>query len=222
MRLHCNDGYHAIALLKCWGVPKQVDHEARRRLIAEALWRLTRAGGLEAVTLREVATEAGISMGLVQHYFDTKDEMLRFALEAIGDRVAGRINDRMIAFGSPAGPSDLVRAVLVELLPLDEERSIEAHVSFAFLARAAVTPAIAQQLREESRRLVDFLAGQIRVAAGGDDALSLGESAEEAESLLALVDGLAAHTLAGFETPGAALAVLDRRLAQIFPSRRER
>lgn len=193
-----------------------MDHEARRRLIAEALWRLTSARGLDAVTLRQVATEAGVSMGLVQHYFDSKDEMVTFALGAISERVARRIAGRLTALGEDPGPSSLARAVLVEMLPLDEERRLEARVAFAFLARAAVTPGIAERLREQSRQLLDFLAGQVQLARRGTETVSAPEAAQEAESLLALVDGLAAHTLAGFHTPDAALAVLERRLGQIF------
>ena len=199
-------------------MPKQVDHEARRRLIARALWRLTSAGGLDAVSLRQVAAEAGVSMGFVQHYFRSKDEMLAFALEAISERVAGRIAGRLAALGGTPAPSDLVHALLVEMLPLDEERRLEALVSFAFLARAAVAPRIADRLREESRQLRDFLAGQIQLAGRLGATLQPDEAAQEAASLIALVDGLSAHTLAGFDTPDAALAALERRLNQIFPA----
>jgi hypothetical protein len=39
-------------------MPRQVDHDLRRRQIAEAVWRLAARGGLENVTLRQVAAEA--------------------------------------------------------------------------------------------------------------------------------------------------------------------
>ena len=41
-------------------MPKIVDHEARRAELAEAVWRLASRDGLEAVTLRGVAAEAGL------------------------------------------------------------------------------------------------------------------------------------------------------------------
>ncbi|ADJ48081.1 TetR family transcriptional regulator [Amycolatopsis mediterranei S699] len=41
--------------------------------IAEALQRLTTRAGLEGVSLRQVAAEAGMSMGSVQHYFTRVD-----------------------------------------------------------------------------------------------------------------------------------------------------
>ena len=67
-------------------MPKQVDHQARRQEIADAVLRLAASQGLDAVTLRHVAAEAGVSMGRVQHYFATKDEMLLFAFQVISER----------------------------------------------------------------------------------------------------------------------------------------
>ncbi|MGK5632559.1 TetR family transcriptional regulator, partial [Streptomyces sp. URMC 123] len=47
-------------------MPRQIDHEERRRLIADAVCALADRRGLEGVTLRDVAAEAGVSMGAVQ------------------------------------------------------------------------------------------------------------------------------------------------------------
>lgn len=46
-------------------MPKQVDHDERRREIATAVLRLVTTGGVEAASLRTVAGEAGVSMGAV-------------------------------------------------------------------------------------------------------------------------------------------------------------
>jgi AcrR family transcriptional regulator len=43
-------------------VPKRVDHEERRRQIADALLRAAAARGLHATGMREVAAEAGVSL----------------------------------------------------------------------------------------------------------------------------------------------------------------
>ncbi|MGH3910171.1 MAG: TetR/AcrR family transcriptional regulator, partial [Pseudonocardiaceae bacterium] len=64
-------------------MPKRVDHRARRTQIADALMRVAATKGLQAVSLRHVAHEAGVSAGMVQHYFRTKDEMMTFALEVV-------------------------------------------------------------------------------------------------------------------------------------------
>jgi TetR/AcrR family transcriptional regulator, transcriptional repressor of bet genes len=62
-------------------MPKRVDPLAQRRSIAEAVFRLAVARGADAVSMRDVAAEAGVSLGMVQHYFRSKDEMLLFALD---------------------------------------------------------------------------------------------------------------------------------------------
>ena len=62
-------------------MPKQVDHEKRRRQIAEATWRLISTEGIEQATVRKIAQEAGLSLGALRHYFATQDELLRFSME---------------------------------------------------------------------------------------------------------------------------------------------
>ncbi|HSR23541.1 MAG TPA: TetR family transcriptional regulator C-terminal domain-containing protein [Candidatus Eisenbacteria bacterium] len=199
-------------------MPRRADHDARRRRIARALWRVAVDQGLDAVSLRHVAAEARVSMGQVQHYFRTKDEMLRFALDAISERVAERIGQRVARLTDEGrgDPLALVRAVLLELLPLDEDRRLEAYVGFAFLTRATVQPAIAAGLREQYRQLHDFVARRIR------DGQRAGRTSPELDPdretvvLLALVDGLAAHVLVEDEARTPALAAFDGHLRRLF------
>jgi AcrR family transcriptional regulator len=62
--------------------------------------------GLEAVSLRHVATEAGVSTGMVQHYFRTKDEMMTFALEMVMDNIQARATaDPVRRDGYQRGPA---------------------------------------------------------------------------------------------------------------------
>ena len=42
-------------------MPKIVDHDARRSLIIYALWRVVARDGASAVSVRSVASEAGVS-----------------------------------------------------------------------------------------------------------------------------------------------------------------
>jgi TetR/AcrR family transcriptional repressor of bet genes len=190
-------------------MPKKIDHEQRRRLIAEALWRVVVREGLESVSLRHVAAEAGVSMGLVQHYFATKDEMVLFALASMTERVGGRMAEGMAALPDPDDPKQRVRAVLLAVLPLDDERWVEAQVGATFLARAPVDARLADYLRSGYAEGHEFLTGQLQVA-GVDDA------ARQAHLLFALADGLTAHTLAGHHAPEAALAILDAQLDRTF------
>ncbi|MCS7477727.1 TetR/AcrR family transcriptional regulator [Umezawaea endophytica] len=186
-------------------MPKRIDHDLRRRQIAEALWRLVAANGMEAVSLRQVAAGAGVSMGMVQHYFTDKEEMVLFALSSLTEQVGRRVGE---ALADQDDPLQRVRAVLVQTLPLDDERRLEARVAVTFLARAPVDEKIAAHLRSGYAEGHAYLVEQLR-AAGVPDA------EQEAFRLVALTDGLTAHTLAGHHAPAEALAVLDEHLARL-------
>lgn len=197
-------------------VPKRVDRDARRRAIAAALWRVAIRQGLEEVSLRHVAAEAGVSMGMVQHYFAGKDEMLFFALETLNDHVTQRVAANIHALPDPDDPRALIRLVLAEMLPLDEERRADAIVGFAFLAQAAVHPKIAGILRASVSQLEEFVSGQIRRAQEAGEVPGDLDVVRESVMLLALMDGLTAHILAGQRSPEEALAVLDAYLGRLF------
>lgn len=195
-------------------MPKKVDHHARRTQIADALMRLAATQGLEAVSLRHVAAEAGVSTGMVQHYFRTKDAMMTFALDVVSDRV----QDRLTAdpTGEAATPKTVVRALLIQLLPLDQTRQLEGHLMLAFLAYAAVKPTVAQGLHENTTQLRAFIADQIQAAWANTGEGTPQDPMHAATALLALVDGLGLHVLGQHYAPELALAAFDAHLDALF------
>lgn len=193
-------------------MPKRVDHQERRQQIADAACRLLGREGLDAVSLRQVAAEAGVSMGRVQHYFATKDEMLLFAFRTVSERVERRIGTAVAAVGQPPTPRSLLRAMLLEMLPLGAQGRLEAPVWMAFLGKAVIEPRVAEPLRADAHRLTDFVAEQIGAARGGGD----DGAAHDARTLLALVDGLMLHLLVGQLDEATATAVLDHQLDRIL------
>lgn len=127
-------------------MPRQVDHVSRRRLIAEAVCHLADESGLEGVTLRDVAARAQVSMGAVQRCFRTKEEMLVFALGHISDRVGERVRARLVRSPAQSAATALGHAA-AEISLLRDEHRAEARVWLAFVAQAAVSPALAQTLK---------------------------------------------------------------------------
>jgi AcrR family transcriptional regulator len=187
-------------------VPRQVDHHARRTLLADALLRVAATRGLMDVSLRHVAAEAGVTAGMVQHYFRTKDEMMVFALDVVAARVQARLEE-----GSPPdGSRARVRALLVQLLPVDADRELEGRVAIAFHAYAAARPVVAARLREDTRGMLSAIADEIPAAPGALD------PERAATGLLSLVEGLAIHVLGGHVDPDHALATLDGHLDLAF------
>ncbi|MBC6465059.1 TetR/AcrR family transcriptional regulator [Actinomadura alba] len=168
-------------------MPKVVDPAERRRELTAAVWRVIRRDGLDQASVRNVAREAGVSMGSLRHYFATQSELLVFALQVIIDRIETRIATL------PTEPESRRQAerVLAELLPMDAERAAENEVWLAFTARAMVDPGL-RALRDRSHdTLREGCRAVVRRLAGGDGA---GTDVElEADRLHSLIDGLAVH-----------------------------
>ncbi|MFE6616171.1 TetR/AcrR family transcriptional regulator [Amycolatopsis sp. NPDC057786] len=185
-------------------MPKRVDHEDRRRQIAAAVRRIAADRGLEGVSLNEVAAEAGISKGSVQHYFASRDEMLRYATTTLRDGVEERI---------ATSSEPRVRDLLVALLPLDEAGRDHALVANAFVVRALKDPEIAGHFRTGHGQLRDAVAALL--AAARDDHLPTVDPVTEADLLLALVAGLGDAVLLGYQSGDEAIALIDLHLSRI-------
>jgi AcrR family transcriptional regulator len=194
-------------------VPKEVDHPARRRELADAACRVIARNGLAGTTLAHVATESGWSIGSIRYYFPNKDELVASALWRVGERVDERIRQRT---GEGMTLDDL-RAAAVELLPLDTERREESLVHLAFLAQVAVVPELAGPAEDAARRLQEPLAARIAYAARAGELPAGLDAEEEAERLRVLLDGLRLQLITTPQRTSAqwALAVLDDHFAAL-------
>ncbi|MGX2998725.1 TetR/AcrR family transcriptional regulator [Streptomyces sp. JNUCC 64] len=213
-------------------MPRQVDHAARRRRIAEAVCLLIDRHGLEGVTLRDVAVRAEVSMGAVQRCFRTKDEMLLFALGHVGARIAERVRTRLGVSPAQSAATALGHAAAEVALTADGDRT-EARVWLAFVARAAVDESLAAALRSGCTALEDLFArlvaeaagsGAAEVADGGPDGPTGEESVarREARTLIALADGLTCQVLIGHLTAARAEEVLHGHLVALWERLGER
>jgi AcrR family transcriptional regulator len=170
-------------------MPKIVDHNQRREQLAEAAWRIIRRQGLEGVTVRSVAEEAGMSLGSLRHYFVTQSELLAFSMRLVSKRVTNRI-EKISWSGDPR--TDM-QAMIDELVPLDDERLAECEVWLAFIGSALVDPALRSLSQEVHDSLYAFFLKvvntliDLRLAHPGIYAEF------EAKRLHALVDGLVVH-----------------------------
>ncbi|MEU7146885.1 TetR/AcrR family transcriptional regulator [Streptomyces sp. NPDC045470] len=197
-------------------MPKKVDHEARRREISQALWRIASTRGLEGASLRDVAAEAGISLGRLQHYFRTKDELLVFALRHIETLAQQRIRARIEALDGEPTPRDILRACLTGMLPLDEQSRIGFLVGVAHFHRAVHDPALRTDVRDGIPKLRGFFADQLRQAMERGEVRPDRNADDEAMVLISLVDGLSTYILLDVHTPEKAVQLLDRQLDQLF------
>jgi AcrR family transcriptional regulator len=161
----------------------------RKAALTEALLRIVAERGLDQVSVREVASAAGVSIGTVQHYFPTKDEMLASAFAEVVRQVRARLAS--VERGDDIRSN--LSAVLREFLPLDARRTQEARIMLAFATRAATSPALAEVQRsvlEEVREALSEAFGR-----AGNGQLSESEAKTAAHIAIAAADGLALHAV---------------------------
>jgi len=156
-------------------MPKVVDHAVRRAELVDAAWRVIAGEGLEAATMRRIAEAAGCTTGRVTHYFDSKDDVLVAALR----EVHRRAGERMIRHIGGADVATVLLEVLLEALPVDQDRQLEWKVWLAFWGRAAADERLRHEQEQryaEWRSLLDKLIRRARprdTAAGRCTAVDL-------------------------------------------------
>jgi AcrR family transcriptional regulator len=204
-------------------VPRQVDHEERRREIIEALWRVTARDGLGAVSFREVAAEAGVSVRRVQYYFGTKAQLLLAALQLLGVRIVRRGVEGIAAAGPGPTSEAVLRAALFGAQPLDEESRMDLLLFFNFYIAGLTDPSLGSETVANQRWIGPFMADLIRTAAERGETWDGIDPDKEAVTLLATNTGIGLFVLSGLYSPEEAIAALEYRLSQTFrPAPRKR
>jgi AcrR family transcriptional regulator len=170
-------------------MPKIVDWDARRDEILSATWRVIARDGIAKATIRAIAREAGCSRGILAHYFDDKADILGSALVMSHRRVAARMD----AGTAGLAGLDALRVVMLEALPLDDRRDLEAQIEISFWGRALGTA----ELRDLQHTEFDHLYARLHrhLAEAGDrgelaDAVDLGLATHQ---LMVLIDGVSAE-----------------------------
>ncbi|HTN79935.1 MAG TPA: TetR/AcrR family transcriptional regulator [Acidimicrobiales bacterium] len=167
-------------------MPKIVDIEQRRAEIADAAARLIARSGLDAVTMREVAAEAGWTTGAVTHYFADKRELLLKTFQASLAHRRSLRTDR-----ADATPLEQLWASLEGALPLDADRRRHWMVTVACCSQAVADDSIADAQRDAYREFAGYVA-ELCVAAG---LASESEAESRAGQLIAVADGIAIQAL---------------------------
>ncbi|MGI5358772.1 TetR/AcrR family transcriptional regulator [Streptomyces sp. CA-252508] len=198
-------------------MPKRVDHAERRTEIADALIRVARRRGLHAVGMRDVAAEAGVSLRLVQYYFQTKEKLLLFGLELLAERFGERVSARVLAAGHNPGPRAMVEALLMAALPTDDESRTFHHLYTSYAVLAVNDPALAAQPFIKNPDAAEDALTELLRQAHEAALLEPGvDPRSEAAGLLSMSAGLGTSILVGQRSPESATAILDHHLSRIF------
>ncbi|SDT19611.1 TetR/AcrR family transcriptional regulator [Microlunatus soli] len=185
---------------------------APRDRLLDAVVELMLADGFEGVSVRRVATAAGVSIGAVQHHFPTKSAMLAAAMDRVSDQFTARLQCN--AEGQQ-DPELLLRAVLTELLGAGEERRPGTVIWLQRLARAAVDEQAAAAHAKDWRDIEALIAELLRQCRPDSEP---NWRQDMAADLLGLLDGLAAALVTEPDRMprDRAERLLDRRLREVL------
>jgi AcrR family transcriptional regulator len=172
-------------------VPKDVDHEARRAELLEAVWRVVARDGIERATVRVIAKETGWSTGVLAHYFADKDEILVSALHLMYERIAVRWTTKLEGLSGIEALHELV----LDNLPLDDERELETKFLMNYWSRVIRDGDGMPRPERRGPQLIDLLSDLVREAQQAGEIRGDDEPEDVAEGLLALIDGFSLHAL---------------------------
>ena len=191
-------------------VVKVRDSTPARAQIAAAVWGTISEYGIEGATMRRIAAVAGFSVGRLQHYFASREELLCYSCQAMVD-LAGESSSlppQADADTDPVGAGRWrVRQLLVHAFDQSAEYRMGARVWAAFVAHAVVDPAIARIVVEAQLGLEREVA-RLLVDVGCDPG--------SARHLVALSEGLAQRTLTGAVSADAAAAEIDGAITRVL------
>lgn len=122
-------------------MPIVVDHEERRRVLAEIGADVIAQHGIDAATVRAIAAAAGFSTKVVTHYFADKRALLLQAFRFARD------NASKLAEATQEGEDADARAYALALLPIDPAMLRNWKVWFAFWGHAATDADFAAEQR---------------------------------------------------------------------------
>jgi TetR/AcrR family transcriptional regulator, transcriptional repressor of bet genes len=166
-------------------MPKIVDHVKRRAELAEAAWRTIARHGIEQTTTRTVAREAGCSTGAIAHYFKGKEALLRAALEH-----SYAENDAAMAEHAANPGLETIRHLLVNFLPVTDERRQRWALWLAFASRAAADPKTLHELVKRYDAWRDLVKRSLVEAQERGEMPAELDPKSEAQVLVAFVDGI--------------------------------
>lgn len=189
-------------------MPKIVNHEERRKIIAKATWNVIAREGLGGASVRSIAKEANLSLGAVRHYFQTQDELLEFAMKLVEEQVTERIMEHL---KSPLPPKEQVLNILMELVtPEDKKVEMQVWLEYVFYKIRN------NELHKESvHETITGILTRLQKAGLLKEDIKL---EEEIVYLHALIDGLALHILMGLVPieRGRIRYLLKKELDRIF------
>ncbi len=164
---------------------RRESEENRRSALIAATQELVAEGGPEAATVRAIAERAGVTPGLIRHYFTSKDELNRAAYRTLMDGMTAKGSDAIEGVG--AQPAERLAAFIAASLraPVLDAGAVVLWAGYMHKVRSdpdllAVHEAGYLAYRDTLQRLIEALPRETQP----------GQTRREAIACNALIDGL--------------------------------
>lgn len=160
--------------------------DSRREALIAATQALVAEGGARAATVRAIAERAGVTPGLIRHYFGSKDDLTRAAYHALMDGMTDKGTDALEGVG--AAPEERLAAFVAASLrpPVMDRRAVGLWAGY--LHNVQNDPALLALHEKGYLRYRDTL--QSLIAALGRPAETPNRLRRDAIACNAVIDGL--------------------------------
>ncbi|ASU82295.1 TetR family transcriptional regulator [Nocardiopsis gilva YIM 90087] len=158
--------------------PRRRDPKRRIAEIIAATERVIAARGVEGLTHRAVAEEAGVPLGATTYHFATKDDLLHAALQSAVERY-GAYLDEWVSL-RPELSAEQLAVLLADALmkcfgPWRDQQTVELEVYLAALHRPALRPIVDRYTELTTRALANYTDPlTARAAAAASTGITLG------------------------------------------------
>jgi len=157
-----------------------MEQERRRTLIAATVDAIHERGYCD-VTMAQIAKRAGVSGGLVHHYFGSKDQLLAATMRHLLKDLGDGIRDQL---ARASAPRERISAIIHGNFAVGQFRPSVIAAWLAFYVQARTTQNNARLLQIYSARLASNLTFNLRFL------LSRAEAAHVAEGTASMIDGV--------------------------------
>ena len=132
-----------------------------------------------------------MSPGALRHYFSTKDEMLIFIMDYFFD-IGKKLSDNKELSKDPL---QAVEEILLELVPIDEEKKIETNVWLIFALRSLTSEVLKEKKEELTNGTYELANSILEILALKGLLLESIDVELEKSRLAAFIEGLSVHVL---------------------------
>jgi len=162
-------------------MPKIGMEEQRRRSLINATVDAIHESGYSDVTMAQIAKRAGVSGGLVHHYFGSKDQLLAATMRHLLTELGREIKNGL---GTAETPRQRISAIIAGNFAVDQFQPAVIAAWLAFYVQSRTTTSNRRLLRIYAARLASNLTHNFRAFMARDDARRL------AEGTASMIDGV--------------------------------